>query len=320
MTFDIQRSMSDIKLVQHQTSSVERHMSPNMKEQFLQHLAHEKRLSPHTLTAYRNDLVQFETFLEKIYQLEAADKADFRMIRSWAVSLVEADLHHRSVNRKLATLRSFYGYLLRCKVITANPMLRISALKTDKPLPQFVEEKSLQVLFEELSFGDDFESIRDRLIIELLYGTGMRLAELLALQDSALNFYDQTLKVLGKRNKERIIPIYKGLADLIKKYQSLKNETFPNSKTLILTNKGEPAYAVMIQRIVKKYLSAVTSLQKRSPHILRHTFATHLLNNGADLNSIKDLMGHSSLAATQIYTHNSIEKLKKIYKQAHPKA
>ena len=293
-----------------------------MLEQFLQHLAHEKRLSPHTLTAYGKDLEQFAEFLEKTYHLKDLDKADFRMIRGWAVSLVEAELHHRSVNRKLATLRSFYGYLLRCKVISINPTLRVSALKTDKPLPQFVEEKNLQLMFEEVIFADDFEGVRDRLVMELLYGTGMRLAELLSLTDNDLNFYDQTLKVLGKRNKERIVPIYKGLADLIKHYQNIKRENFPtiDTKVLILTNKGEPAYSVLIQRIVKKYLSAVTSLQKRSPHILRHTFATHLLNNGADLNSIKDLLGHSSLAATQVYTHNTIEKLKKIYKQAHPKA
>ncbi|MEZ4900534.1 MAG: tyrosine-type recombinase/integrase [Spirosomataceae bacterium] len=293
-----------------------------MIAQFLQHLTYEKRLSQHTLTAYSKDLEQFQEYLTKNHQLNNLTQVDFRMVRSWAVSLVEAELHHRSVNRKLATLRSFYGYLLRQKLISVNPMLRVSALKTDKPLPQFVEEKQLQLLFEELTFGNDFEGVRDRLIMELLYGTGMRLSELLSLQDSDLNHYDQTLKVLGKRNKERIIPIYKGLADLMKHYQSLKNETFPTSQTkaLFLTSKGDPAYTVLIQRIVKKYLSAVTSLQKRSPHILRHTFATHLLNNGADLNSIKDLMGHSSLAATQVYTHNSIEKLKKIYKQAHPKA
>lgn len=293
-----------------------------MLEQFLQHLTYEKRLSPHTLTAYGKDLKQFAEFLETTYNLKDLDKADFRMIRGWAVSLVEAELHHRSVNRKLATLRSFYGYLLRCKVVAVNPTLRVSALKTDKPLPQFVEEKNLQLMFEEVTFADDFEGVRDRLVMELLYGTGMRLAELLSLTDNDLNFYDQTLKVLGKRNKERIVPIYKGLADLIKHYQNIKRENFPtiDTKVLILTNKGEPAYSVLIQRIVKKYLSAVTSLQKRSPHILRHTFATHLLNNGADLNSIKDLLGHSSLAATQVYTHNTIEKLKKIYKQAHPKA
>ena len=299
---------------------VEIQFSNTMLDQFLQHLTYEKRLSEHTLTAYGKDLEQFAEFLEKTYQLKELSRADFRMIRGWAVSLVEAGLHHRSVNRKLATLRSFYGYLLRCKVITQNPTQRVSAMKTDKPLPQFVEEKSLLVLFEEITFGEDFEGIRDRLVMELLYGTGMRLAELLTLKDEDINEYDLTLKVLGKRNKQRIIPIYKGLCDLIKRYQSIKNGQFPGTDVLILTNKGEPAYGVLIQRIVKKYLSAVTSLQKRSPHVLRHTFATHLLNHGADLNSIKDLLGHSSLAATQVYTHNSIEKLKKIFKQAHPKA
>lgn len=293
-----------------------------MIETFLQHLTFEKRLSQHTLTAYAKDLEQFKEFLEKTYQLQELAKADFRMIRGWAVSMVEAELHHRSVNRKLATLRSFYGYLLRCKAITINPMLRVSSLKTDKPLPQFVEEKSLQLLFDEITFPLDFEGTRDRLVLELLYGTGMRLAELITLRDGDVNAYDQTLRVFGKRSKERVVPIYKGLVEMIKQYQQFRNEQFPNppDQSLILTNKGEPAYPVLIQRIVKKYLSAVTSLQKRSPHILRHTFATHLLNNGADLNSIKDLLGHSSLAATQVYTHNSIEKLKKIYKQAHPKA
>lgn len=293
-----------------------------MIETFLQHLTFEKRLSQHTLTAYAKDLEQFKEFLEKTYQLQDLAKADFRMIRGWAVSMVEAELHHRSVNRKLATLRSFYGYLLRCKAITINPMLRVSSLKTDKPLPQFVEEKSLQLLFDEITFPLDFEGTRDRLVLELLYGTGMRLAELITLRDGDVNVYDQTLRVFGKRSKERVVPIYKGLVEMIKQYQQFRNEQFPNppDQSLILTNKGEPAYPVLIQRIVKKYLSAVTSLQKRSPHILRHTFATHLLNNGADLNSIKDLLGHSSLAATQVYTHNSIEKLKKIYKQAHPKA
>ena len=293
-----------------------------MIETFLQHLTFEKRLSQHTLTAYAKDLEQFKEFLEKTYQLQELAKADFRMIRGWAVSMVEAELHHRSVNRKLATLRSFYGYLLRCKAITINPMLRVSSLKTDKPLPQFVEEKSLQLLFDEITFPLDFEGTRDRLVLELLYGTGMRLAELITLRDGDVNAYDQTLRVFGKRSKERVVPIYKGLVEMIKQYQQFRNEQFPNppAQSLILTNKGEPAYPVLIQRIVKKYLSAVTSLQKRSPHVLRHTFATHLLNNGADLNSIKDLLGHSSLAATQVYTHNSIEKLKKIYKQAHPKA
>lgn len=293
-----------------------------MIETFLQHLTYEKRLSQHTLTAYAKDLEQFKEFLEKTYQLQDLAKADFRMIRGWAVSMVEAELHHRSVNRKLATLRSFYGYLLRCKAITINPMLRVSSLKTDKPLPQFVEEKSLQLLFDEITFPLDFEGTRDRLVLELLYGTGMRLAELITLRDGDVNAYDQTLRVFGKRSKERVVPIYKGLVEMIKQYQQFRNEQFPNppGQSLILTNKGEPAYPVLIQRIVKKYLSAVTSLQKRSPHVLRHTFATHLLNNGADLNSIKDLLGHSSLAATQVYTHNSIEKLKKIYKQAHPKA
>ncbi|TAH09865.1 MAG: integrase [Runella slithyformis] len=291
-------------------------------EQFLQHIAFEKRLSPHTVTAYRSDLAQFTEFLEKTPAKTPPEQASFRQIRSWAVSLVEGGTINRSVNRKLATLRSFFGFLVKRKALVVNPMSRVIALKTPKKLPQFVEEKTLQVLFEEVTFSDDFAGLRDRLTLELLYGTGVRLSELLGLKIEDVNVYEQTILVMGKRSKERLIPIHRNLTQLIQVYQQLRQETFPTAtaETLILTDKGEAAYPILIQRIVKKYLSVVTSLKQKSPHVLRHTYATHLLNNGADLNSIKDLLGHSSLAATQVYTHNSIEKLKKIYKQAHPKA
>jgi len=291
-------------------------------EQFLQHIAFEKRLSAHTVTAYRSDLAQFAAFLEKQPQSPTPEQASFKQIRAWAVSLVESGTVNRSVNRKLATLRSFFGFLVKRKSLVVNPMKRVIALKTPKNLPQFVEEKTLQVLFEEITFTDDFPGLRDRIVLELLYGTGVRLSELLGLRFENVDFYEQNILVMGKRSKERLIPIHRNLAQLLQTYQSLKQQTFPNNtvEMLILTDKGEAAYPIMVQRLVKKYLSFVTSLKQKSPHVLRHTFATHLLNNGADLNAIKDLLGHSSLAATQVYTHNSIEKLKKIYKQAHPKA
>ena len=293
-----------------------------MIAQFLQHIAFEKRLSAHTVTAYRSDLAQFAAFLETPPQSTTPEQATFKQIRAWAVSLVESGTANRSVNRKLATLRSFFGFLVKRKALVVNPMTRVLTLKTPKNLPQFVEEKTLQVLFDEVTFTEDFAGLRDRVVLELLYGTGVRLSELLGLRFKDVDFYEQNILVMGKRSKERLIPIHRNLAQLVQTYQTLKQQTFPNQtfETLIVTDKGEAAYPIMVQRLVKKYLSVVTSLKQKSPHVLRHTFATHLLNNGADLNAIKDLLGHSSLAATQVYTHNSIEKLKKIYKQAHPKA
>jgi integrase/recombinase XerC len=293
-----------------------------MVSYFLQHIKYEKRLSPHTVSAYEGDLKQFSIFLQFQYEFKEPDKADFQMIRSWIVALVDEKIENRSINRKIATLRTFYNFLLRHKTIAANPMLKIRALKTDKTLPKYVEEKPMENLLDDMQFSDDFTGFRDKLVIELLYGTGMRLAELIGLKITDLNLYNNTLIVLGKRNKQRVIPVNKSLVEAIKKYLTLRTDiTGDTSNTyLILTDSGTQAYPMFIQRLVKKYLSLVTSLEQRSPHVLRHTFATHLLNRGADLNAIKDLLGHTSLAATQVYTHNSIEKLKKVFKQAHPKA
>jgi integrase/recombinase XerC len=293
-----------------------------MVSYFLQHIKYEKRLSPHTVTAYEGDLKQFSIFLQFQYEFKEPDKADFQMIRSWIVALVDEKIENRSINRKIATLRTFYNFLLRHKTIAANPMLKIRALKTDKTLPKYVEEKPMENLLDDMQFSDDFTGFRDKLVIELLYGTGMRLAELIGLKITDLNLYNNTLMVLGKRNKQRVIPVNKSLVEAIKKYLTLRTDISDDTtnKYLILTDSGTQAYPMFIQRLVKKYLSLVTSLDQRSPHVLRHTFATHLLNRGADLNAIKDLLGHTSLAATQVYTHNSIEKLKKVFKQAHPKA
>ncbi|MFN3849499.1 MAG: tyrosine-type recombinase/integrase [Spirosomataceae bacterium] len=289
---------------------------------FLQHIKYEKRLSQHTVTAYKTDLEQFVSYLKFQYELEDPENADFNMIRSWIVGMADEGLEKKSINRKIATLRSFYNFLIRHKKIVADPMLKIKALKNDKTLPKYVEESPMETLLDEIDFGDDFEGIRDKLVIELLYGTGMRLSELIGLKISDLNFYDNTLIVLGKRNKHRVIPINNPLAALIKQYLVLREEIVqdPQDKILILTDAGNEAYPMFIQRLVKKHLNLVTTLDQKSPHVLRHTFATHLLNRGADLNAIKDLLGHTSLAATQIYTHNSIEKLKKTFQKAHPKA
>ncbi len=293
-----------------------------MVSYFLQHIKYEKRLSPHTVTAYEGDLKQFSAFLLFQYEFKEPEKADFQMIRSWIVAMVDEKIENRSINRKIATLRTFYNFILRHKAIVTNPMLKIRALKTDKTIPKYVEEKPMENLLDDLQFSDDFSGFRDKLVIELLYGTGMRLAELIGLKITDLNLYNNTLMVLGKRNKQRLIPVNKSLVEAIKKYLMLRTDITDDTTNtyLILTDSGTQAYPMFIQRLVKKYLSLVTSLDQRSPHVLRHTFATHLLNRGADLNAIKDLLGHTSLAATQVYTHNSIEKLKKVFKQAHPKA
>ena len=297
-------------------------MNPG-SDDFLAHIRYEKRLSHHTLTAYANDLEQFGTFLTAECNIDQPERADFRHIRSWIVSLVESGLDKSSVNRKIATLRSFYGFLLRRKVIDLDPMTKIQALKTSRKLPQYVEEKPMETLLNDVDFPDTFEGIRDKLVLELLYGTGIRLSELIGLKTADVNLYDKTIMVLGKRNKHRIVPLTQPLFDLIQQYNGLKSSQFggkADASVLIVSDKGVAAYPVLIQRIVKRNLTLVTTLEKKSPHVLRHSFATHLLNRGADLNAIKDLLGHSSLAATQIYTHTSLEQLKKTYDQAHPKA
>jgi integrase/recombinase XerC len=292
-------------------------------EDFLQHIRYEKRLSHHTLTAYANDLAQFSTFLSVECNITQPERADFRHIRSWIVSLVEVELDKSSVNRKIATLRAYYGFLLRRKVIDLDPTTKIQALKVSRKLPVYVEEKPMDMLLTDVDFPDTFAGIRDKLVLELLYGTGIRLSELTGLKTVDINMYDKTITVLGKRNKHRIIPLTQPLFALIQQYVQLKEQEFSgqsDQNVLIVSDKGVAAYPVLIQRIVTRYLTLVTTLEKKSPHVLRHSFATHLLNRGADLNAIKDLLGHSSLAATQIYTHTSLEQLKKTYDQAHPKA
>ena len=290
-----------------------------MVEAFLNFLQHEKRSSAHTVTSYKTDLDQLCKYLLFQYECEIPGTATSVMLRSWVVSLMEEGLNPTSINRKIASLRSFYGFLRRKKIIDSDPTKTLSALKMRKKLPSYVEEKAIEVLFEQTEFSDDFIGLRDRCILELLYGTGIRLSELIGLEIRDLDLSGRTLRVYGKRSKERLVPISHTLVKILTQYLLVRS---PEEDTgcVILTDAGKAMYPVFVQRIVKKYLSAVTTLSQKSPHVLRHTYATHLLNRGADLNAIKELLGHANLAATQIYTHNSIEKLKKTHEQAHPKA
>lgn len=291
-------------------------------ELFFKYLQYEKRYSPHTLTSYHTDLGQFAQYLNQVYQIADPAEAGHTIIRSWILTLVQNNIKPRSINRKIACLRSYYRFLLAQQRIEANPMLRIKAPKVSKKLPAFVAEEPFNTLLDTFTFEENFEGQRDRLILEFLYGTGIRLAELIGIADSDLNMRAKTVRVLGKGNKERIVPINDSLLASIEVYQKHKKSEFldNNSEKLLVTNKARPLYPKFVYRVVKKYISLITTSENNSPHVLRHSFATHLLNKGADLNAIKDLLGHSSLAATQVYTHNSIEKLKSIFEKAHPKA
>jgi integrase/recombinase XerC len=292
-------------------------------ERFIQYIKFEKRYSPHTVSAYQSDLDQFFKFLNHPDQTVSHPKEiSYQDIRNWMVHLMD-DMTARSVNRKIATLRKYFKFLLREGLITDNPTSKIQSPKNIKHLPIVVEDAKLSAMLNDGEvFSDDFEGVRDKLIIETLFGTGIRLAELVNLKEQDINTYEGTIKVLGKRNKERIIPINHELKLLLEKYLDLKkNQNFNNNSVmLIVTNKGADVYPKFIYLVVQKYLSNISTQNKKSPHVLRHTFATSLLNRGADLNAIKELLGHANLSATQVYTHNSVERLKSIYKQAHPKA
>ena len=291
-----------------------------MKQRFLEYLQYEKRYSIHTVTAYRTDLDQFFTYLNNQYSTSDIQTVNHPMIRSWLVEMMESGIGARSITRKLTTLKSFYKYLLREGVLSLNPMRKIGSLKIPKRLPVFVEKDKMELLLDHVEFGDGYKGIRDKLILELFYSTGMRLAELVNLKETDIDFHHDTIKVLGKRNKERLIPFSHKMETVVKMYLETKRNSFGETNHLFLTDKGDRIYPRMVYRIVNRYLGEVTTLGKKSPHVLRHTFATHLLNNGAELNAVKELLGHASLSATQVYTHNTIENLKRIYKQAHPKA
>lgn len=290
-------------------------------ESFLKYLKYEKRCSQHTITAYETDLKQFQAFSATAFKQESIENADYNCIRSWIVRLIESGTEPRSVNRKIASLKAYYKYLLKQKYINKNPTDKIIAPKTKKSLPHFVETEAMDQLLDHSLFEETFEGQRDKAIMEFIYGTGVRLSELIALKEKDANPDTGQIRVTGKGNKERYIPVHQSLNQVIKQYLQFKSdEGLQGPDTyLFLTKKGKPTYPMLIYRIVKKYLNMVTTIEQKSPHVLRHSFATQLLNKGADLNAIKELLGHANLAATQVYTHNSIEKLKNIYKQAHPR-
>jgi integrase/recombinase XerC len=291
-----------------------------VKERFVNYLQYEKRFSPHTVTAYSNDLTQFYSYLKFEYSIHEIKEVNHTLIRSWLVKLMEQEISARSINRKITTLKTFYKFLLREGAVEANPMLKIVAPKNSKRLPEYVEQDKLNRLLDFTEFSSGFEGVRDKMIIELFYATGIRLSELISLNHFSFDFYNNSLKVVGKRNKERIIPFSFQTKELLQAYLLELKKNFPNAEYFFVTNKGTKLYPKFVYELVKKNLGAVTTAKKKSPHVLRHSFATNMLNNGAELNAIKEILGHANLSATQVYTHNTIKKLKNIHNQAHPKA
>jgi integrase/recombinase XerC len=289
-----------------------------LKEGFIAYIRYEKRYSPHTITAYQSDLDQFLDYLLDQYQVRDFKNISHVMVRSWLVHLMEKGVAARSVNRKLTSLKAFFRFLIRQGEIETNPVSRISSPKTAKRLPVFIEKEKMSLVFSEVDFGEGYPGLRDRTIMELFYATGMRLSELVNLMESDIDFHNSCIRVTGKRNKERLIPFGDKMRGVLRMYLDGKRDY--GDQHLFLTDRAQPIYPRMVQRIVVKTLGTVTTLGKKSPHTLRHTFATHMLDNGAELNAVKEILGHANLAATQVYTHNTIDKLKKVYKQAHPKA
>ena len=287
--------------------------------QFLKYISLEKRYSDHTVKAYNVDLSQLDNYLLDSYKSSLSD-ANQEMLRSWLVEMLEFGISAKSVNRKITSVRSFYKFMLREGLVKFDPSLKLQSVKSSNKLPVFVEEFQMQKLLREETFENDFEGKRDLLILDLFYSTGIRLSELINIKLNDFNLKNRVLKVLGKRNKERVVPLTTELICSIDKYMPFREDKHVETDFLLITSGGKKMYPSLVYKIVNQRLSTVTSLAKKSPHVLRHTFATHMLNNGADLNSIKELLGHANLSATEVYTHNSIEKLKKVYKQAHPRA
>jgi len=291
------------------------------QESFINYLKYEKRYSHLTAIAYKKDLDQFEEFFVKTIGDFNVEGINDKIARRWIVDLMDKGLSARTVNKKISALKSFNKYLMRLEVVSENNLVNVIVPKVRKKLPQFVEEKNLNHLLDDGFFGNDFEALRDKLILSLLYGTGIRLSELMNLRDADISQTEYLIKVLGKRNKERIVPYPRSLNTLIEQYKTERTRLFGSPVSyLLLTAKGNPAYEKLIYRAVLKYLTLVTTIDKKSPHVLRHTFATHLLNRGADLNAVKEMLGHSNLSATQIYTHTSLEKIQKVYRLAHPRS
>jgi integrase/recombinase XerC len=295
-------------------------MSPYVQS-FLSYVEYERRYSRHTIESYGNDLEQFCFYLISEYQKEGPELATHMEIRSWIVQMMEQEITPRSINRKLSTLKSFFKFMMRKGIVKKSPMSKVLAPKTSKRLPVFVEKAGVEKLLTEIEFPESFEGARDKMILDLFYNTGMRRSELNNLKEIDIDSYNAQIKVLGKGNKERIIPVQPQMRTALQEYVSLKNRSIATPSVYLFVNQeGRLLNPSNIYQIVKKYLNLVTTIDKKSPHVLRHSFATHLMNNGADINAVKELLGHASLAATQVYTHNTIDKLKNIYKQAHPKA
>ncbi len=292
----------------------------NYKESYLSYLRFEKRYSQHTVDAYKKDLKQYYDFCSG-NKLEA-DPPESGNIRLWVVDLLESKHSTRSVNRKISTLKSYIRFLIKEGVLYADPLKKVVKPKINKRNPVFIPEDNLNNMLDNYQFGEDFEGIRNKLIIEILYQTGIRRAELISLHINSFDKLKRQIKVKGKRGKERLIPVGDQLVELLERYMVKRNECIIDSEetVLLLTHKGSPVYPKLIYRVVNNFLILATTLDKRSPHVLRHSFATHLLNRGADLNAIKELLGHANLSATQVYTHNTFEKLKVIYNKAHPRA
>lgn len=289
---------------------------------FLEHLRFQKRYSENTIIAYKKDLEDFAIYLKASYEIESTLEIKTTFIRSWLAEIKENSITSRTINRKISSLRSFFKYLLKLEVIKVNPTATITSPKVPKRLPQFIEEKDTATLLTEVVFANDFAGLTEKLIIQILYNTGIRKAELINLKEHNIDKSNRQIKVLGKGNKERIIPISQELVSAIYNYIDEKRILFGRQEhnLLFISQKEKALDPKAVYNIVKKHLIGVTTIDKKSPHILRHTFATHLMNKGADLNAVKELLGHASLAATQVYTHNTIEKLKDVYKKAHPKA
>mgnify|MGYP001340997988 FL=1 len=291
-----------------------------MKDKFLRHLKFEKRVSENTIKSYDNDLSQFLTFSEKYENNRKISSIDNKTIRAWIIELSTKNLSNKSINRKIASIKSFFRFLIKRQIIKKNPSTLVKSLKAKQTLPLFLKEKDLVSLFKIINISNTLDETRSDLILELLYGTGIRINELINLKSKNLDLIRNEIKVFGKRNKERILPINQNIVSKAKLYLNHKKRKFSKSEFVFLTDKGNKLYPMMVYRIVKKCLSSLINSEKYNPHLLRHSFATHILNKGGDLNAIKDLLGHESLAATQIYTHNSIEKLKETHKKSHPRA
>lgn len=287
---------------------------------FLDYLLFEKRYSKHTLLSYQNDLEQFFAYLASQFDAPALEQITAMYVRSWLAELKEEKLSSKSINRKISALKSFFKYQLKTGNLDKSPMATVTAPRVNKRLPVFVEQKDMATLFDYVEFSDDWKGRTERLVLQLLYSTGMRLSELINLKESQLDRSQAQVKVVGKGNKERVIPVPAELLQHLQEYVQEKPLRDPTVSNVFVTAKGKPLQPRSVYAFVKHYLGQVTTIQKKSPHILRHSFATHLMNNGAELNAVKELLGHSSLAATQIYTHNTIEKLKEVFKKAHPKA